>query len=382
MVAVGDICLGLDVKRLLSEAGPEWIFGNTGRVLADADVVFGNLECIISDDDVAHQPGTVAVPPSRASCIRKGLFTVLNVANNHIMDLSDRGLLDTLRFLDSQGVGHIGAGIDDRSATDPVIIDCRGLRIGFLGYADNSTGNKQRLDPAARYCKPGIACLKERKLYIDIQKLRSQVDILVVSIHADLEFQEYPSMPRVELSRRLIDYGADVLLEHHPHVVQGVERYKRGIIAYSLGNFIFPVKGNEYMEGNSSMCDKGFLLKIDLGRSGVIKHDIVPFEISNQHSPELMDEVSAGSFKTYVQRLSENLANEYFIENAWYQTSRRQLMRELWGLVGMFHRHGVGSVLRRIFYLFRTSENRRWMKGVVAQFFHRKYHPRERSRER
>lgn len=371
LVAVGDICLGFDVKKTISEMGSNWLFEDVAPILSEGDIVFGNLECVISNHPSAGKLNTIAVRMSHAVGVVEAGFTVLNLANNHIMDVGPQGLMDTHRFLDSHGVSHIGTGINQQAARKPLIIEHSGVKIGFLGYADNSTGNQLGRDPGAQSNKPGIAILDEKKIRNDIEKLRKEVDIVVVSVHADIEFVEYPSKPRRDLSRRIVDYGADVLLQHHPHVVQGIERYRGALIAYSLGNFVFPVEGNQYMQENSNMSHKSFILKIDLNRRGVIHHDIIPVVISHMHRPELVYGENARTFIDYMKFLNKNLTDDNFIEKTWHEVSRRQLLREVRWLIGTLRRRGVRGVLRRVSYLFGTSENRRWIQGVLMGIIHR-----------
>jgi poly-gamma-glutamate capsule biosynthesis protein CapA/YwtB (metallophosphatase superfamily) len=169
--------------------------------------------------------------PEAVQVLKDGGVSIVNVANNHTMDYEADGLKETLSTLDSAGIQYVGAGKDLTEARRPKIIDVKGQRIAFLSYWGDEYG--------AEANKPGINSIKEERIAEDIHAIRDQVDWVVVNFHWGQELAEAPADWQVKLGRFTVDQGADMVVGHHPHVLQGTEVYKGRPIAYSLGNFIF-----------------------------------------------------------------------------------------------------------------------------------------------
>jgi len=205
-------------------------------VLRDADVAMVNLECPITDRGVRQtKPFTFRMRPHCASAIPEAGIDIVNLANNHIYDFGREGLFDTIRYLDSLGIHHTGAGRTAEEAHRGVVRDIRGVRLGFLGYYGGGEA------PVARGKNPGVALRDIATISRDIERMRREdsVHYIVVNFHWGVEKAQYPEPSQVSFARAVIDAGADAVIGHHPHVLQGIERYHNGVIVYSLGNFIF-----------------------------------------------------------------------------------------------------------------------------------------------
>jgi len=135
-----------------------------------------------------------------------------------------------LSILDGQDIQYIGVGHSKEQAARPAIIRQGNIQIGFLGFYGPDTV----LVPDCY-----IAPIDEDLILHQIAGLRDEVDFIVVSLHWDVENVFYPSPAQQRLARNLIDHGVSIILGHHPHVLQGIERYQDGLILYSLGNFNF-----------------------------------------------------------------------------------------------------------------------------------------------
>ena len=158
-----------------------------------------------------------------------GAEGVAVLANNHIMDFGERGLQSSLDGLQAQGLQAVGAGLDRESAEAPLIIDWRDRRVGVLARCETQFG-------IAHGNGAGVAALGSG-LFEQIRALKTQVDHVIVSVHAAAETVPWPSPQRQSLFRAMVDAGADVIHGHHAHVPQGWERYRSGWIFYGLGNF-------------------------------------------------------------------------------------------------------------------------------------------------
>lgn len=262
IVAVGDILLGRGVKSRLEKENKDYIypFLETADLLKKGDVVFANLEEAItartrSLTDIKH--GGKYVLKNEVDSI-KGLeyagFNLFSLANNHILDYYEEGLFDTQAILKEHKMAFSGAGKNIDEAKKPAIVEKNGVKIGLLSYTDMAEvtykGNPPLMFIAGKD-KSGVAKrpLKfDESIKNDIEKLRKEVDILMVSLHWGYEesFEIWDS--QVEFAHNLLDNGVDVILGHHAHQFQGIELYKGKPIFYSLGNFIFDQNDPENQE--------------------------------------------------------------------------------------------------------------------------------------
>jgi poly-gamma-glutamate synthesis protein (capsule biosynthesis protein) len=171
----------------------------------------------------------------------------------------------------------LGIGRNSAEARRPVILFRHGIKVAFLGYG----GVK---DYIASYDKPGTTSRNEGLILNDIKKLRSRVDFVVVNLHWGDESAVCPDSDQITLAHTLIDGGADLIIGHHPHVLQGIEKYNGKIIAYSLGNFVFG--------GNAkSMNSETAVLKVRFAKSK-IDVQAVPILVHNWQ-PSPADSVAA-----------------------------------------------------------------------------------------
>lgn len=239
LVLVGDVMLGRGVAaKAEREHRPfSWFFEDTRAVIAGADLAFANLESPISGRG-RRRIGPLAfnAPRHAAEGVAAAGFDVVSLANNHSLDYGALALDDTRALLAPLGVRTVGVGPIDAPQT-PVLLDARGVKVGVLAYCDpRSEGGCPYLDGGA-IDRPYRALA--RTLERDVRALRPQVDVVVVSLHWGIEEHVQPSARQVALAHRLIDLGVDVVAGHHPHVQQPAERYGRGLILYSMGNFVF-----------------------------------------------------------------------------------------------------------------------------------------------
>jgi poly-gamma-glutamate synthesis protein (capsule biosynthesis protein) len=179
-----------------------------------------------------------ADPASIAGLTYSGI-DVISVANNHAFDYSRTAFEDCLARLSAAGIDYIGGG-DFEEAYDPKVFDVKGTRIAFLAFT--MTGNVSESIMAVREDYParaGVAWYYTEYADPAVQKAKSMADLVIVSIHFGTEYEAAQNAEQEEAAKHLIDRGADLIIGHHPHVVQPLTSYGGGFIAYSLGNFIF-----------------------------------------------------------------------------------------------------------------------------------------------
>ena len=244
--------------------------------LAAADLTFGNLECPVSD--VGRERGhlySFRANPEVIAGLKFAGFDAVSVANNHLYDWGPEALLDTVRRLHGAGIQTVGAGANDLAAHYPLLINLGGVRLAFLAYV-----NVEPKEAIAAPDKPGVAWLNTERVLADIRFARPLADIVIVAPHWGIEYAVRPQRSQVELARRMIDAGADLIVGSHPHVVQPIEQYRGRTIAYSLGNFVFDQK--------PGATRRGILLNVKVAGKRITQVTPVPIRINQQFQAVLI----------------------------------------------------------------------------------------------
>jgi poly-gamma-glutamate capsule biosynthesis protein CapA/YwtB (metallophosphatase superfamily) len=269
LIAVGDLMVGGSALPLLRRKGPDYPFDSTRSILKMADVAVANLEAPFTSRGIAfHKKYTFCVPPAYASSLFKVGFDVCLLANNHILDYGPDGLFETVQILDSLDIKHCGAGKNLKDAGMGCIVEQSGWRFGFLAYSLTYPSEFWASQESFGTVYPGSDNLKER-----IRDLKKKADIIVVSFHWGGELMRFPKTYQRMYAHNCVDYGADLVIGHHPHVLQGLEIYRNKLIAYSLGNFVF---GSYTQNVKESM-----LLKVWFDDRGIVLAEVIPIDVNN-----------------------------------------------------------------------------------------------------
>jgi poly-gamma-glutamate synthesis protein (capsule biosynthesis protein) len=306
VILVGDIMLDRGVEYVIKTQGrptsggyPDFKFPflKIADDLNGADILFGNLEGPISDKGT--KVGSIYSfrnDPKTIEGLTYAGFSVISLANNHAFDYGREALEDTLLRLKNAGIDYVGAGFNEEEAYSPIVKDynppttsshspkgerapINGLRIAFLAYTNLGPETWKATEKNS-----GIAWISENdfeKIREDIKKAKSKSDVLIVSLHSGEEYSSSPTQFQINFAEMAIDAGADIVIGHHPHVIQKFEKYKEGYVFYSLGNFVFDQSfSEETMEGQ--------MIKI-LIENGKIK-EILPIniKINNFFQPQLI----------------------------------------------------------------------------------------------
>jgi len=242
LYAVGDINLGRRLaKQRLLEGDTLYPFLAVRDSLAAADITFGNLESPIAAESSAA-PDSAAVftaPPAAAVALARAGFDIVSTANNHAWDGGPAALEETMRQLTRAGVRFVGSGFGRDMAEQPVILERRGWRVAFfaLTRAWNPAPYTFHSHAGSRY----VAWGDTGRIYPAIREVKAsgRADLVVVSMHGGTEYADAPPKHMQELARGVVDAGADLVLAHHPHVLQPVVWYRHKPIVQSLGNFVF-----------------------------------------------------------------------------------------------------------------------------------------------
>ena len=234
---VGDMMLTRGVKSSVDKN----FNGDYGKLfenltqLKEADILFGNLEGDVSDK--GNNVGSIysfRMDPKILPVIKNAGFDIVSFANNHVGDWSLTAFKDTLSRLSDVGILKTGAGINKEDATNPIIIEKNGTKFGFIGFSDVGPNWIQ-----AKVDTPGILIASDPKIVEIIKNAKIKSDVLIVTFHWGEEYKLIHNKRQESLAHTSIDNGADMVIGHHPHVMEDIETYKNKLIVYSLGNFIF-----------------------------------------------------------------------------------------------------------------------------------------------
>ena len=242
VLAVGDIMLGERTSSVIREHGSDYPFAAVLPLLRRSGIVFGNLEGPFAREAAKTERAfSYRVHPRLAMALARANVNVVTLANNHLTDCGRAGVLETLEALSSAGVAVVGAAENEDNSHRPIIRLAGRWRVGLLGYYWNRR-------TAATNELPGSAMDNPDHVRRDIEALRRQVDRVVVAFHWGVPYERDPLPEDREKARFAVDCGADVVIGHHPHVIQPMEVYRGCPIVYSVGNFTFG-SGNSRAEG-------------------------------------------------------------------------------------------------------------------------------------
>lgn len=360
---VGDVCLGLKMSDILAEHGADSLFKSVSPILKQADLSIGNFEACIVDDsrsDDAHGK-MMAVSLETAQALDKSNFDLMNLANNHMLDCGAESIACTREFLSSHGIVVFGAGSNFDEASSIAYVRIKEKVIAFVGFCDSTRYY-------AGVSKSGIAPMNQELMKSRIEEARKSADLVIVSLHADLEFSFYPAFWRLRFMRWLAEQGAHLVIGHHPHVLQGIETWQGSMIAYSLGNFVFRWHGFEYMEKHEGVADSMILqVEVEFAKTGPkCSWQVVPVIIDREGRPQLADGTDKNRIAQQVIHLSQSLADSRIIRRKWSQFCRREARRHIRSLYWELRDHGIGATLRYLGLLFSTPQERRWIKGLMS----------------
>lgn len=298
----GDMMLARGVARAMREKGTLYPVAKVAEHLAAADLTFVNLESPIGVKG-KPLPGKqiwFRAAPEAVDLLKAAGVDGLTLANNHIIDYDTENFLETLERLDEAGIRYTGGGRNIVEARRPLVMKAKGIPVAFLGYsqfADLFFDWNYPRSFAATESVPGVAGINEEWLAADIAAARATpAMVVVVSFHWGEEFQNYPTEEQKRLARKAIDLGADLVIGHHPHAIQGLEIYKGKLIAYSLGNFIMDRQ-------ETDLARESMILDVEITSGGVRSATVQPVWIKDEQ-PYMMTGPDAESLRTKIRTIS------------------------------------------------------------------------------
>jgi poly-gamma-glutamate synthesis protein (capsule biosynthesis protein) len=241
---IGDIMLGRHIDSRLQATHPHEFWGDVLPVLRAADAVIGNLECPITT--YAHQwrrtwkAFRFRARPKAVDVLETANVRMVNLANNHMLDHQEQGLLDTINYLDRAGIAHAGAGRNAYDAAKPAIASVAGVKVGLIGLTDNMP------EWSAGHRHPGTNYVKIRSDNVTLNMVRHLIkdsrwrgaEIIVVSCHWGPNLRIWPPKSFQRFAHHVIELGADVFHGHSAHLIQGIELHQGGLILYDTGDIL------------------------------------------------------------------------------------------------------------------------------------------------
>lgn len=275
-------------------------FKNVG---GDFNYFFENVKDIFTNDDLSivnlEGPLTTAQnakikkfafkgDPSYVNILKSGNIEAVSIANNHSEDYFEEGMKDTKFILKENNIKYFGLG-------EKAIIDTNGIKVGLLGY-NGWTEN---------YTEKNLNSMKH-----DIETLKKEADMVAVYFHWGVERAYTPNQTQKDFAHNAIDYGSDLVIGAHPHVVQGIEEYNGKYIAYSLGNFCFG--GNKNPSDKDSMIYQQTFKFENNKLIGIEVPNIIPCSISstksrNDYKPIVLQGTEAERVLNKIKNISEGL---------------------------------------------------------------------------
>lgn len=237
MSLLGDVALnGLFVSQ--PEKNRER-FNEVNEVLQKSSMVFANLETPLQGNEgfnkEKYSKGVIHYSTEGVyDQVIPGLnLTAVSLANNHIFDWNESGVKNTIKYLEKSGIKFTGAGCTE-AHIEPVIMEKNHKRTAFLAYVHKDTNPMVPENSGIL-----VNYFSEEKIIKEIGNIRNNCDFIILSIHWGVDYSFYPTKYQRLASHKLIDAGVDVIMGHHPHTLQPLEKYKNGLIFYSLGSLCY-----------------------------------------------------------------------------------------------------------------------------------------------
>lgn len=277
ILLAGDVMLDRGVEgRILKYGNGDYTFPwqKTANTTQSADIFFFNHEGPMSKLGVdSGKEYSFNFDTKAIEGIKYSGADIVSLANNHALDWGSMALCDTIKNLREGGIEQVGAGCNKEEAGTPFIKSLGDTKIAFIAFTEFYSGNYATED------RIGLTRFDEEELKNKIKYLKEveMVDIVFVSVHWGEEYKTRSNQTQQTLAKSLIDSGADVIVGHHPHVVQEIENYKNSWIIYSLGNFIF----DQRQEGTN----EGLMVKITVSEKEIKNFETIPILINEYSQP-------------------------------------------------------------------------------------------------
>jgi poly-gamma-glutamate synthesis protein (capsule biosynthesis protein) len=326
IVVAGDLCPMGRLEDLFRANEPHKALQEVMPYLSDADISIVNLECPLTAHriPVAKSGPNLRADPLCATGIKTAGFDIVALANNHVMDMGESGLADTLTVCERADLKTVGAGKNLFDATRPLLVKAKRLTVALLAIAEhehpiateNSAG-AWPLDPIDNLCQ--------------IRDAKQRADFVLVVLHGGNEYYSLPSPRMVKVCRFLVDAGANAVISHHTHVPSGIEIYHGAPIVYGTGNLLFDWAGPRPEEWYA-----GYLVRLAVTTETVTEVRLIPYwQCRGEPITRLMTEEEANLFLKEIDRLSKVIADEKALSHQWTTFCQSKRVEYLSAVMGL-----------------------------------------------
>ena len=276
----GDVMMSRYIEQLTVKEGYDSVFHGVSAYMQNADLTFANLSGAVLKDDVStyekgRKEGRLWCTYEDLSALQSAGIDVFAVSNDHAYDYKNRPIEELIEHFNQNNIYYNGIGMNLEDAAKYTVIDVNGYRIAFVSITDVYS-----VESTARKSRSGVLATTYGDYNRMINRASKNADITIVYCHWGSDSGIARDGAQQNLGHQFIDAGADIVIGCHPHVLQEVEKYKDGIICYSLGNFI-------YDSGNTFSRDS-VLVEMTLDKNGRPEFTMIPLRI-NDGAPEVTD---------------------------------------------------------------------------------------------
>jgi poly-gamma-glutamate synthesis protein (capsule biosynthesis protein) len=276
----GDVMIGRNVNEQIAKTNYAYPWGNVLPELKSTDLTIINLETTLTTSThKVYKTFNFKARPEYVEVLSKASIDLVNLANNHILDFGVQGLTETIQVLDHAGIRHVGAGANLAAASKAEKFFKNDLWITVVGFTDNEPGwHATDTTPGTNYIaiEHNIAINDIEAMKKNIEALKRDTNLLIVSIHWGPNMRERPNKAFIDFAHSLIDSGVDILHGHSAHIFQGIEWYRKKLILYDTGDFI-----DDYRVDPELKNDHSFLFMCTVDKKGIRRLQLIPVLIAD-----------------------------------------------------------------------------------------------------
>ncbi len=267
VIATGDIIPARSVNfEILQHKDFNWPYLKTYQLTRNADITLANLESPqIKNCPVTNEGMVFCGDYQNIAGLKFAGINIVSLANNHAGNHGQTGVKETTGYLKTAGIEVTGTDLSNL-----VIKNIRGIKFAFLGFNDISKD------------QPGVSNVNEEKIKKQISQAKKLADIVIVTYHWGIEYQDQPDKRQKYLAHLTIDAGADLVIGNHPHWIQPIEVYKNKLITYAHGNFVFDQMW-------SQKTREGVIGKYTFYNNQLIDVEYFPLQIDSYGQPYFLE---------------------------------------------------------------------------------------------
>ena len=309
IIITGDFCPHKRVEQAFLKKEFGNVFNGFKKIAEECALSITNLECplTLSNTPIAKTGPNLKAHPDCINGIKFGGFNVVTLANNHIMDYGEQGLIDTINACNKKNIHFVGAGQNIQNAEEPLYLNIKDKKIAIVNFCENewSIADKN---------KAGANPLNPIKNYYQIKEAKTESDFVLVIVHGGHEQYEYPSPRMVDTYRFFTDCGADAVIGHHTHCLSGYEIYNNVPIFYSLGNFIFD------WENSANSWREGYFVKLSINNNFVDNFSLIPYrQCDKKFGIDLLKNKQKQILLNRIDEYSKVISDSELLEKKWLE---------------------------------------------------------------